>query len=176
MRIILVSSILLIILLIVNLSYHGFVTLIGQSFFKEKADGSLIRLEDKIIGSSLLAQSFTEDKYLWGRPSFSNYNQLKNPHSGYSSVSLKLKNSIQTKQAQGAKNERLFYSKSGLDPHLSYSSALGQVPRIAKARKIEAEIINELFDSMKFYNLLSATELLNVLEVNLALDQLGEIE
>ncbi len=146
------------------------------------AQGSLITATDgKIIGSRLIAQKFTKPEYFWPRPSAVDYNAAAAAGSNKSPTSPDL-----TKRAEeiislyGASVENPLppelaaASGAGLDPHISEHAALYQAKRVAEARglpqpEVETIIRQHVFAPGGF---LTPDRLVNVLELNLALDEL----
>lgn len=147
--------------------YTLIVTSVTNIIFPHESQGSLIIKSNKIIGSKLIAQKFIEDKYFWSRPSSINYNPLPSGGSNLALTNIKLKDIGQTNSA------------SGLDPHISPSSAYMQLDRIIKAReldKIKIEKLRELINlhiQKRDWNFLGE-EVINILELNIALDKLDE--
>lgn len=143
----------------------------ARTFAPEKATGSLITNEaGQVIGSRLIAQAFTSDRYFHPRPSSCDYNGQGAVGSNLSPTNPEL-----TTRAQaiigtaGATAERpipadlVTASGSGLDPHITTEAARFQIPRIAAARNLTADAID---------GLLPHGPTVNVLELNLALDAL----
>jgi K+-transporting ATPase ATPase C chain len=156
---------------------------IGQVLTPSTAQGSLITAPDgKVVGSRLVAQKFTQAKYFWPRPSAVDYNAAAAGGSNKSPTSPDL-----TKRAEeiipqyGATPdnplpaELAAASGAGLDPHISEHAALYQARRIAEMRglpltQVETIILEHVFAPGGF---LTPDRLVNVLELNLALDQLA---
>jgi K+-transporting ATPase ATPase C chain len=164
----------LLLTLITGILYPLFITLIAQMTMQSKAEGSILVIDGKSIGSHLIAQKFESDKYFWGRPSSNNYNPLSSGGSNLSLTNKALKKAVDERKekilkahgTEKAPAELLFASASGLDPHISIDTAYFQIDRIAKARNLEKEKIKKLIDERRTYSYV------NVLEINLALDQL----
>ncbi len=112
-----------------------FVTIFAQVAFNHKANGSLIREGDKVIGSELLAQGFASDKYFWPRPSAVNYDGRGSGASNLAAVAKKRLALMREDQTSSA---------SGLDPHISMQTAYAQVSRVAQARGVTREHIEGL--------------------------------
>lgn len=147
--------------------------------FQNQSNGSLIKKDGEIVGSRLLGQNFTENKYFHGRPSFYNY---KNDISGSSQFSFYSKDLIKFTQEKynkftlKSKNSKvdlnlITESASGLDPHITYNGALSQTDRISKDRNIKKEIIIELINKNSKPRILGlfGDKIINVLELNLKL-------
>jgi potassium-transporting ATPase KdpC subunit len=170
--------------------YPLLVTGIAQAVFSEKANGSLIVKDNKIIGSELIGQQFDTNKYFTSRPSAISYNPLPSGGSNYGLTSLKLKNLVAERKKQfivfnqldsltAVPSEMLFASASGLDPHISQKAALLQVDRIARARNFNTLQKQNLVQSVK--NLTETPQFLilgearvNVLILNLELDKIDQ--
>jgi K+-transporting ATPase ATPase C chain len=162
--------------------YAGVVLALAQILVPDSADGSLIaRPDGTVVGSSLIAQKFTEPRYLWPRPSAVDYNAAGAGGSNKSPTSPDLTARAQeTIAAFGANAERLLpadlaaASGGGLDPHVTEAAALWQVERVAAARprlgraRVEAIVRESAFAPGGF---LTKGRVVNVLEVNLALDR-----
>jgi potassium-transporting ATPase KdpC subunit len=168
--------------------YPLFVTGIAQLVFSSKANGSLIVKNNKTIGSELIGQKFDSIIYFSSRPSAISYNPLPSGGSNFGLTNAKLKHSVDSLTKQFIiynqldsntviPSEMLFASASGLDPHISPKAAMLQVERIAKARglsndqkKILSQKLKELIETPQFLCL--GEERINVLDLNLALDEL----
>jgi K+-transporting ATPase ATPase C chain len=158
---------------------------IAQAAFNDKANGSLIRKEETVVGSRLLGQQFDEPRYFWGRLSATTpyYNASASSGSNLSPAHPKLlelaNERIKALQKANPKNDALIpvdlitASASGLDPHISLEAALYQVERVAKARKKKPEELKALIGDMAEGGILSAPYV-NVLLLNLALDEQGQ--
>jgi K+-transporting ATPase ATPase C chain len=158
---------------------------IGQIFTPYTAQGSIVTgAGGKIIGSRLIAQNFTKPGYFWPRPSAAGkdgYDATSAAGSNKSPTSDDVKKratEIVAKYGATAANplppELAAASGGGLDPHISEHAALYQAPRVAQARglppdRIEALIRQHVFAPGGF---MTPDRLVNVLELNLALDGL----
>lgn len=169
----------------------GFVGLAG-AVFSRQAGGSLIEKDGKVIGSSLLGQSFTQDKYFQGRPSATSgpdpadaskttsapYNAGNSSGSNAGPTSKTLIDRVTTDiEAAGAKpvpGDMLTTSASGLDPHISPAFADRQVARVATARNLPEARVREALTAHTEGRLLGIVgePRVNVLALNLALDAL----
>ncbi|WMT92124.1 potassium-transporting ATPase subunit C [Pelagibacterium sp. H642] len=162
--------------------YTGAVWALAQGVAPDAANGSLIVAEDgTVIGSRQVAQGFTEPGYFWPRPSAVDYNGAGAGGSNKSPASADLADrAAQTATEHGAAVDRPLpadlaaASGSGLDPHISEAGARYQVARIAAARDIDPAGIERLIDIAAFApgGILSQDRIVNVLELNLALDAL----
>ena len=130
--------------------YPLLITGITQVMFPEKANGSLIREQNRILGSKLIGQQFDSIKYFSSRPSVINYNPVQSGASNYGLTNAKLRDSVRNRYSQfiyrnkldsltTVPSEMLFASASGLDPHISPDAAFLQVERIAQARNYSSE-------------------------------------
>lgn len=177
---------LLLMLLITGVAYPLLITLVAQVTMHHKANGSFISVDGKTVGSRLIGQKFASDKYFWGRPSASDYNSLQSGGSNLGAGSAVLKKNVEERRAHLARSggssavipsDLLFASGSGLDPHISVEAALFQKERISKARGYTGEAANN-FDRLVERLIEKRTfgfvgvPCVNVLELNLALDEL----
>ncbi|MFI4954718.1 MAG: potassium-transporting ATPase subunit KdpC [Gammaproteobacteria bacterium] len=181
------SILLLLCIVLTGIIYPYAVTAIAQLLFPWQANGSLIKSQDKVMGSLLIGQSFADMKYFWSRPSATSpfpYNAASSSGSNFGPSNpdfLKtVENRIsQLKLANPSKNglipvDLVTSSASGLDPDITPQAAFFQVARIAQARNIpEVEIASLIQNHLKtrqFYIL--GEPRINVLELNLVLDNI----
>ena len=182
--------------LITGLVYPLAMTGIAEVIFPRQAQGSLIERDGKVVGSELIGQVFTSDKYFHGRPSATTapdpkdatktipapYNAANSAGSnlGPSNKALidRVQGDIETLKKENAAApvpaDLVTTSASGLDPHISPEAALFQVPRIAKARNMPEDRIRQLVEDNaegRFLGLLGEPRV-NVLLLNLALDRM----
>ena len=181
--------------ILTGIIYPVSVWAIGQVTFKDNANGSLIKINDKVIGSKLIAQPFSQDKYFQPRPSAVSYGvtpdaDYKKGNFVYTSggsnlgpTNKKLIDGLNANiKALKAKNktsekiplELITASASGLDPDLSLKSALWQVPRIAESRKVSEDKVREVIEKLteKPFLGFNGESRVNVLMMNLELDKL----
>jgi potassium-transporting ATPase KdpC subunit len=127
--------------------YPLLITGVAQLFFPEKANGSLIMIENKTVGSSLIGQQFDSAIYFSSRPSAIAYNPLPSGGSNYGLTNARLKKLVDERKNYFLSfnnldshteipSEMLFASASGLDPHISPKAAYLQLERVAIARKL----------------------------------------
>jgi potassium-transporting ATPase KdpC subunit len=175
---------LLILTLITGVIYPLAVTGIAQVVFSRQANGSLIMVDGKAVGSELIGQQFDDPKYFWGRLSAVRYNAAASSGSNYGPLNSDLLKAVQTRidalKAADPDNtlpipvDLVTASGSGLDPHISIAAALYQVHRVASARGMsEADVqslVEKNTDGSQFGFL--GEPRVNVLKLNLALDGL----
>ncbi len=156
--------------ILTGIIYPAVITVIAKTTMNHKAEGSFI----KNVGSKLIAQKFTSDNYFWPRPSNGDYNALASGGSNLGPISPALKKAVNERKAKyssDAPSELLYTSASGLDPHISPHTAYYQIERIAKARALPKDKLIALVDHHIEKQLLGRP-CVNVLELNLALDEL----
>lgn len=161
------------------------ITAISQIVFPRQANGSLIKVGDKVIGSEIIGQNFTRPEYFHPRPSATGttpYDAANSNGSNFGPTNQKLIDRVKASVEQFRKEnpdyqgpipaDLLTTSASGLDPHISPDSARAQVPRIAKARGVGADRLNSLigqFTEKPDLGLLGEPRV-NVLKLNMSLD------
>lgn len=159
---------------------------IGQAAFNYQANGSLVERNGKIIGSSLIAQAFTEERYFHPRPSAAGdagYDAAGSGGSNLGPLSQKLSDQVKQRTAAylsenglppGTKvpADAVTASGSGLDPHISPANAGLQAARVARARGMPVEEIRKYIRKYTDGRQLGflGDPGVNVLELNLALD------
>ena len=179
-----------------GLIYPLGMTGLAQLVFPHQANGSLIERDGTVIGSELIGQNFTDDKYFHGRPSATTdtdpndatktvpapYNAANSAGSNLGPTSQALVDRVK-EAAEKLKAENstapipvdlVTTSASGLDPDITPAAALFQVPRVAKARNLPESKVQTLVADMtqdRFLGILGEKRV-NVLKLNLALDQL----
>lgn len=165
--------------LVFGFGYPLAMTGAAQALFPHQAAGSLIERESRVVGSELIGQSFSDPRYVQGRPSAADYNAASSTGSNYGPTSTTLVNAIRERSAavvaeDGAvpPADRVTASGSGLDPHLSPASALMQAGRIATARGVPEAAVRDLIAGEVTPRPLGflGEETVNVLATNLALD------
>ena len=171
-------------------AYPLIVTGLSRAAFKDKADGSLLKdSSGKIVGSALLGQNFSGEKYFHPRPSAAGangYDATSSSGTNLGPTSQKLADQIKERVAayrttnglaadQAVPADAVTASGSGLDPHISPANADLQATRVAKARNLRVEKIRELIQTHT-----DSPDLgilgdpgIHVLKLNLALDDLS---
>jgi len=170
--------------LITGLAYPAAVTAVAQAVFPNQANGSLVVINGTTVGSTLIGQTFSDPKYLWGRPSAAGagYDGEASGGSNLASTSQKLIDRVTASLAQWqAANgnapvpvDLVTTSGSGLDPNISPAGAAYQVARIAAARGLSVAAVQAVVDRHTSGALLGflGEPAVNVLLVNLDLDGL----
>lgn len=170
--------------LVTGVLYPAVVTLVAQTAFSDAANGSLLRDGDRVIGSELIGQPFTQPTYFWGRLSATGpvpYNAAASSGSNYGPLNPALKDAAQARldalasggpAPMGLPVDLVTASGSGLDPHISPAAAEFQVPRVAKARGMSEDQVRELVRRQTAGRQLGVLgePCVNVLQLNLALD------
>src|SRR5262249_49429758 len=181
--------------LITGVAYPFAITGIAQVIFPYKAQGSLIERDGNVVGSELIGQEFTSEKYFHGRPSATTApdpnDATKTVPAPYNSANsgganLGPTNKALIERVQGdvdkLKQENpsapvpidlVTTAGGGLDPHISPAAAQFQVPRVAKARNLPEDQVRKLVDENtegRMFGLLGEPRV-NVLALNLALDR-----
>jgi K+-transporting ATPase ATPase C chain len=177
---------------ITGLAYPLAMTGIAGVLFPNQAQGSLIERDGKVVGSALIGQEFTSERYFHGRPSATDpqdstktvpapYNAANSGGSNLGPTNKALIERVQgdlekLKQENPSAQvptDLVTTSGSGLDPHISPEAALFQVPRVAKARSLPEDRVRQLVQEHtegRFLGLLGEPRV-NVLELNLAVDR-----
>lgn len=163
--------------------YAGVILGLARVVSPGTADGSLLTTADgKVVGSRMIAQPFTWSGYFWPRPSAADYNASAAAGSNLSPTSPALTERARAIVARyGATPanpvpvDLVTASGAGLDPHISERAARYQGPRIAAARGLDAGRLDELIAShaIRPGGPLTPDRIVNVLELNLALDSLA---
>jgi len=189
-RLIISLKIFLVFIVLTGIIYPLLVTGVAQVVFRNKANGSLILIDNKKVGSKLIGQQFDSKTYFFSRPSAISYNPLPSGGSNYGLTNTKLKNLVEERKRQFIDfnqldnttiipSEMLFASASGIDPHISPKATLLQVDRIVKARSFNIIQKQNLIQSIKNLTetrqfLILGEERVNVLLLNLELDKLDK--
>jgi potassium-transporting ATPase KdpC subunit len=172
--------------IVVGILYPLLITGISQIIFPRQAAGSLIYTgEGNISGSYLIGQPFSDPGYFWPRPSSTlgfPYNPLASGGSNLGPTNPELLKQISDRQTflriSGMNgtipSDLVMASCSGLDPDISLEAALAQIPRIAKARGLDENVLKTLvLDNVENkFIILSDVQYINILRLNLELDAL----
>jgi K+-transporting ATPase ATPase C chain len=195
--------------LVTGVAYPAIVTLLAQTFFPHQANGSLlyadaagavehVNLRDwwggadtsegpAPVGSELIGQQFSSERYFWGRPSATApmpYNAAASTGSNYGPTNPAQLNAVKQRvehlrstsgdERSPVPVELVTASGSGLDPHISPAAAQYQVPRIAKARGLGEYVVSRVIaENVEGRTLgILGEPRVNVLRLNRALDQL----
>ena len=173
--------------LLTGVLYPLAVTAIAQGVFPRQARGSLLVRDGHVVGSSLVGQPFSSDRYFWSRPSATTpaYNALASTGSNLGPLTPALVDVARARAsalraADPASTapvpvDLVTSSASGLDPHISVASATFQVPRVARARGLSEDAVHRLVRRCTTSRTLGVLgePVVNVLELNLALDAGG---
>jgi K+-transporting ATPase ATPase C chain len=169
-----------------GLIYPAAVTGLAQVLFSSKAHGSLITVDGRVVGSSLIGQTFAQAGYFHPRPSAAGANGYDAAYSGGSNLgptNRKLLDRVQASVEQYRKENPAYTgpipadavtaSGSGLDPHISPANAEIQTARVAAARGLAATSVRTLVAAATEQPWLGfiGEARVNVLELNLALDE-----
>ncbi len=168
--------------------YPIVITVIAQVAFHDRAEGSLVLRDGKLVGSELLAQQFTDPKHFWSRPSAASFGTGPSGIAGSSGsnhgpTSAQLQTDVRTAAKALREGHKLptdapvpadlvYASASGLDPHISPEAARFQVARIASAcgmNEDQLRALVEKFVEPPQWGFLGEARV-NVLLLNLALD------
>lgn len=166
-------------LVLCGLLYPAATTLLAGAVFPRQANGSLIVQEGKVVGSELVGQPFSSDRYFIGRPSAVGYD----PRAASGSNLAVSNPALRERVANNAKTisqregipvtqippDLLAASGSGLDPHISPEAARIQATRVARVRGLSEAQVNQLVGANTERGLLGKPRV-NVLKLNLALD------
>ncbi len=182
--------------LITGLLYPLVMTGIAGVLFPSQAQGSLVTADGKVVGSSLIGQEFTSDKYFHGRPSATTapdpndssktvsapYNAANSGGSNLGPTNKALIDRVkadvdklkQENPSAAVPIDLVTTTGSGLDPDISPEAALFQVPRVAKARNLPEDRLRQLVNEHVEGRLLGlfGEPRVNVLALNMALDGL----
>ena len=176
--------------IVTGVGYPLVITAIAQLAFKDKANGSLVMRDGKIIGSALLAQQFQGTNYFWPRPSACTYGTgpaglVASSGSNLGPTSAPLQTNVMNNVAAFISGNNLptntvvpadmaFASASGLDPHISPEAARLQIARVAASRGVSEDKVKALVDQLTEppqWGFLGQARV-NVLLLNVALDEM----
>jgi K+-transporting ATPase ATPase C chain len=182
-----IQSILMLVVFTVftGIIYPMFITLVSQVAFNDQANGSLVKKDGKIIGSSLIGQSFTNDSYFNGRPSECDYDATNSGAYNYGPASSNLISMVKAKIDDVRKknilgpdspvpSDMVTASASGLDPDISIENASIQAKRISFLRNIPLARVMEIISNNSESRVFGfwGIDKVNVLKLNLALDSI----
>jgi K+-transporting ATPase ATPase C chain len=172
---------------LLGLLYPGTMTVLGKVFFAKQAEGSLIEVNGKKVGSELIGQPFDDPKYFWSRPSATTPQAYNAANSGGSNSGPTNPDFIKTVQGRidalrkadptntaPVPMDLVTASGSGLDPHISPAAAAYQVERVSRERKLEIKTVKDLVEKYTEGSFLGfiGDPTVNVLKLNLALNEL----
>jgi potassium-transporting ATPase KdpC subunit len=142
---------------ITGLIYPGVVTAIAQALMSDKANGSLLVADGKVVGSALIGQPFSDPRYFWSRPSATSpqpYNALGSSGSNQGPTNPALTEAVEQRidalrkadpnNKSPVPLDLVTASASGLDPHISPAAAEYQVNRVARARNVDSGRVRTL--------------------------------
>jgi potassium-transporting ATPase KdpC subunit len=168
-----------------GVAYPLLVTGIAQVAFPHAANGSVLKVDGKAVGSALIGQSFSAPKYFWSRPSATSpmpNNAVASGGSNLGANNPALLDAVKDRVAalrnadsgntQPVPVDLVTASGSGLDPEISLAAALYQAPRVARARGVDATAVRALIEKQTQRPWLGIVgePRANVLLLNLALD------
>ncbi|MEO8061572.1 MAG: potassium-transporting ATPase subunit KdpC [Pseudomonadota bacterium] len=170
---------------ITGLLYPMMVTGVGHVAFRRQVNGSQIEVGGRVMGSSLLGQPFSGQKYFWSRPSATGpqpYNGAASSGSNQGPSNPVLESAVKDRIAALRSTDPgnparvpvdlVTASGSGLDPHISAAAAEYQIARVARARRMPEEDVRKLVQQAtvgRTFGILGEPRV-NVLELNLSLD------
>jgi len=175
----------LVLCVITGVVYPGIVTGLGQLLFRRQANGSLVSVNGRVVGSELIGQQFTQPRYFHPRPSAAGngYDATASSGSNRGPTDAKLADTLIAGRVASAvavehatkgqvPSDMVTASGSGLDPHISPANAYMQVARVAQARGADSTAVRALLDrhvegrQFGFFG----EPRVNVLLLNIALD------
>jgi K+-transporting ATPase ATPase C chain len=170
---------------LLGLIYPLGITFIAQFAMPYKANGSLLKKDGKVIGSSLIGQGFAKPEYFQSRPSAVNYDAANSGATNLGPSSkklmdataqniLKIRKDNALREDDAVPADMVLSSASGLDPHISLENALIQAERISKIRNIPVIILKGMISKNTDSDFIGiwGRPGVNVLTLNIALDDL----
>jgi K+-transporting ATPase ATPase C chain len=181
------ARLVLLLTLVLGIGYPLVVTGVAQVAFGSQANGSLVRYDGKVVGSSLIGQAYDDPSYFQGRPSAAGdgYDPLATSASNLGLDNPALVKQVEERRAEAAKSDgtppaqvapdALLASGSGLDPQISPEYAAQQVARVARERGLSEARVRSLVAAHTKGRTLGflGEPRVDLLELNLALDRLG---
>ena len=181
-------SLFILLTLITGVLYPLATTVVAQVVFPHQANGSLVRQNDRVMGSELIGQPFSDSRFFWGRPSATGpmpYNASASSGSNLAPTNPALVIAVGERVAALRAADPgltglvpihlVTASGSGLDPHISLPAAFIQVPRVAKARHLDEAQVRALVERHsegRQFGLLGEPRI-NVLALNRAVETLA---
>ena len=171
--------------ILLGLIYPVVMTGLGMLIFPHQANGSLITVNGKVVGSEIIGQLWTKPQYFQGRPSAAGKNGYDPTSTGGTNLAPTSKKLIDATKATIAALKKanpdavgeppmdlVTSSASGIDPDISPESAAWQIPRVAKARHMTVDAVKAIVDAHTAGRMLGilGEPHVNVLQLNLALD------
>lgn len=166
---------------VTGLIYPLAVTGIAQTLMPEKAAGSLVVSEDRIIGSALIGQNWEKTPFFQSRPSAVGWDAASSGATNYGPTNPKLLESVQERIRywQTLREDRLpvpvdllTSSASGLDPHISRQAALYQIPIVSRRTGLSEDTLRKLIDENDEAGLFGRHHFINVLRLNMRVQSL----
>jgi potassium-transporting ATPase KdpC subunit len=171
--------------LVTGVAYPLVTLVVGRLAFPTEVEGSVLERGGRAVGSRLLGQPFSSPQYFWGRPSATGsvpYNGVASSGSNQGPLNPALAEAVADRvaalraadpgNAASVPVDLVTASASGLDPHISIAAAQYQIARVARARDLPANEVEDLVRAHtagRTFGVLGEPRV-NVLEVNLALD------
>jgi potassium-transporting ATPase KdpC subunit len=178
----------LLLCVITGLIYPGVVTGLAQMLFPRQANGSIVEVNGRPVGSALIGQMFTRPEYFHSRPSGagSGYDPTASAGTNKGPTDRKLADTLITGAVEQVVREdgvergkiptdMVTASGSGLDPHISPANAQAQVARVAQARRLSPDQVQVLvarYTEGRQFGIFGEPRV-NVLLLNVALDSLS---
>ncbi|MGB5076529.1 MAG: potassium-transporting ATPase subunit KdpC [Sphingorhabdus sp.] len=171
--------------LLLGLAFPLGITGVAQALMPTQANGSLMRDSGKIIGSELIGQGFSQDRYFRPRPSSAGHgydasaSSASNLAPGSRDLADRIGNDVAALRLDGLTGavpvDLVTTSASGLDPHVSPEAAILQIERVAKARGVSADAVRKVVTTATEYPLFGiiGEPRVNVLMLNRQLDRLS---
>ncbi|MGA8576024.1 MAG: potassium-transporting ATPase subunit KdpC [Candidatus Cybelea sp.] len=171
-------------IVLLGLVYPLMMTALAQVLFPRQANGSLVSVNGRVVGSVIIGQLWTKPQYFHGRPSAAGkgYDPTSTGGTNFGPTSKKLIDSTRATIAALEKEnpdangpppiDLVTSSGSGIDPDISPEAAYWQAPRVAEARHLSLDAVNALIAQHvagRTFGILGEPHV-NVLEINLALD------